>query len=245
MFEFLGGSETSLNIQLVGHIGIAAFSAQCACGGLNVLGLHGAAYVAGGNAQTSHAQRIHPDAHGVFLLCHHFGGGDTLLSGQCVLDGIVDVVDQLIEAQAGAIRPKGQHGQDVAAAFFHGHTGLGDFAGQLRLGALYGILQIDQGNVGISAGLKGNRTGVAARIAAGGGKVEQAFHPVDLVFQRHGHGLGHHVGAGPGIGGGHMQGGRRYFGIFRHGQAGKGNGPGQRKHKTDHSGQTGPPDEEA
>ena len=237
--EFFRRLEAPLHIELVGDVAVAAFGPQCARGRLHVLRLHGAPDLAGRDAEPGHAQGLHPDAHGVFLLRHHVRRGDPLQTGQGILDVVVYIVDQLVQAQGGTVSLEGQHGQDVVAALLHRDADFGHLAGQLGFRPFDSILQVDKGDVGIRAGAEGHRAGIGTGIAAGGRKVQQILHAVDLVLQRHGHGLGHHVGTGPGIGGRNEERGGRDLGIFRHRQIGQRYAAGQQQDQAHHGGKTG------
>ena len=218
--ELLGGHEAALHVQLVRHVAVALLRADAARGGLDVLRLHRVGNVRGGNAESGHAERVQPDAHGVFLQRHHFGGRHAVQTRDGVLHVHVDVVVQLHHVQRRFVRGEGVHGEDVVAALLDGDAELRHVGRQLRFGALDGVLQVHHGDIGVRAALECHSTRIGTGVAACRGEIQQVVHAVDLVFDRHGDGLRDHLAAGAGIHGRHVQGRRRNLGVFGNGEFG-------------------------
>ena len=64
----------------------------------------------------------------------------------------------------------------------------------------HAVLHHDQGRVQIRADVEGDRQRIGAVVARLRGHVQHAFHAVDLLLDRRGDRVGHHLGAGARIG---------------------------------------------
>ena len=73
--------------------------------------------------------------------------------------------------------------------------------GQLRHGQRDAVLHQHLGHVQVGAQLEGDRQRVGAVVGALRRHVEHVLDAVDLLLDRRGHGVGHHLGVGPGIAG--------------------------------------------
>ena len=242
--ELFGSGQPPLDVEFVVDVPVGVFGTDGTGGGLKVLRFHGGGDVGGGDAEAGHPQRVQPDAHRVLLRGHHFGGGDTVDPADRILDVGVDVVVELHQVHLLAVGEKGEHGENVAAAFLHADAVFCHIRRQLHFGALDSVLQVDQRDVGVGAALEGHLTGVAAGVVAGGGEVEQIVDAVDLVLDRHGDGLGDDLGAGAGIAGGDVERRGRYFRILRHREFAERDDAGQHHDQADDDCQARPFDED-
>ena len=150
--------------------------------------LDGGVYVGGSDAQSRHAERIEPDAHGVDALAEDGDGGDALQAGDAVLYGRVDEVVE-VQERIVVVAQEGVDGKEVARAFVDVDADLFHFLGKLRLRSFHGVLDVDHRHVVVDAGLEDDGAAVRAVVVAGGREVEEVLDAVDLGFQGHRDGL--------------------------------------------------------
>ena len=243
--EFLRGLQPSLNVQFVIHILIAVFRADGTCRRLNVLFFDGRGDVRRREIQSRHAQRIEPDAHGVFFRRHQIRRRYAFQPGDGIFHIRIDIVVQFRQIHACAVGQKCEHRQNIVAPLFHGDSGLGDFGGQLRLRPFDRILQIDHCDVRVGSAAESHGACIVAVVAAGRGEVQQVVNAVDLVFQGNCHGLHDHIRTCSGIGCGNINLRWRDLRVFRHRQPGERNDAGQHHDDADDQRKTGMFDEES
>ena len=89
--------------------------------------------------------------------------------------------------------------QDVRRPLLGGHADGPDHVGQRRLGDGDAVLHQHLGHVDVGADLERHVQGVGAVVVALRRHVHHLLDAVDLLLDRRGHGVGHHLGVGPGV----------------------------------------------
>ena len=180
---------------------------------------------------------IQPHPHAVILLAEDEHVAHSLQSRQRVPDldqGVVAHV-QLVVPPFGRIEVHDEH--QVGRPLLDRHADLFHHVGQNRLGQGDAVLHQHLGHVQIRADLEGDHQAVAAVVAALRRHVEHVFHAVDLLLDRRGHGVGHHLCVGAGIVADDLNRRRRDLGILRHRQIINRRQPEQRDQDRRHGGQ--------
>lgn len=194
--EFVDALQTPESVDLELDVVVAAFRADGAGGGLDVLGLDRGDDLLRGDVQTGHTQRIEPDAHTVCALSHDARLADAVDAGQRIADVQPDVVGKFQLRQRSAVRHEGVHRQNVAGTFPYGHAERLHLLRQRRFGALDGVLHVDLRHVVVGAGFKGDGQRVVAGIVRCRGEVDHILDAVHLRFDDRTDRFGDHLGAG-------------------------------------------------
>ena len=198
--EFLGGLQAALDVQLKRHEAVALLCADGSGRGLNVLRFHRLRNVGRGYLQSGHLDRVQPNPHGVLFQRHHLSRGNAFHAHDRVLHILFHVVVQLHLAQRGFVRHEGVFDQHAAVAFRDGDALSGHVRGQHRVRLLDRVLQVHHCDIRVGPALERDCAFVRAVVAACRGEVQQVFHAVDLVFDRHGDRLCDHLATCAGIG---------------------------------------------
>ena len=218
--------------------------ADLAGGRLDVLAADRVGHVDGGHVARRQLLRVEPDADAVVALAHDADVGDAVHAQQLVLDVDEGEVAQVDVVVAAVGREEVDDHQDVGRLLADGDALVLDRRRQQRHGQGHAVLHHDQGRVQIDADVEGDRQRVGAVVAHLRRHVEHARHAVDLLLDRRRHGVGHHLGAGPGIADRHRHAGRRDPRILRDRQVTQRDAAGQRDDDGQHRGEDRPIDEE-
>ena len=212
---------------------------------LDVLLLDRADHVRGGQVAERHLLRVEPDPHAVVALADVGDVADAVEPGQLVAKLDRRVVAQ-VEVVLGAVgREHVDDHQDAGRLLLHRHAAPLDQVGQDRLGQRLAVLHQHLGHVQIDARLEGHGQDVGAVVGALRRHVHHVLDAVDLLLDRRGHGVGHHLGVGAGVVGRDLDGRRRDLGVLGHRQREERDAPGQRDDDGQHRGEDRPVDEEA
>ena len=115
---------------------------------------------------------------------------------------------------------------------------------QLRLRRSDSVLDQDLRKIGVCADLEGHDQRIDTVIGSRGGHVDHVLDPVDLLFDRQGHGVHDHLGTRPRIKGRHLHRRRRDRRIHGDRQVEDGNQPHQNHDPCNDVGKNGAADEE-
>ena len=187
---------------------------------------------------------VKPDPHRIVAGPEKGDIANAVDPGECVLylnQGIVAEVELVV----AAIAREEIDAQQDARRFLFGHHALSlDLFGQFRLGNRHPVLGEHLGQVDIGTEFEGD---VDDRLAVAGAlrcDKEHLFDAVDLLFDRCGDGVGHHLGRSAGVN--RLNGNRRWndVGILANWQADRGDATDDHDYQREHRGEDRPVDEE-
>ncbi len=127
--------------------------------------------------------------------------------------------------------------EDVGHPLPRRHAGLLDDVRKHRQGQVHAVLHQHLGQVQVHPLLEGHREIVGAVVGRRRLHVEHPLHAVDLLLDGRGHRLGHHLGAGAGIGAHDLHRRRRDRRVLGQGQIPHRQPAGQRDHNRQHCGE--------
>ena len=146
---------------------------QLAAGHLGVLYPDGGIHVGGRQRKLRQPIRVEPDAHRVLgTELQHLA--DAIHAAQRFEHVRCDKIAQIRHAQAAIFGYERQHHQVGLADLVDLHALLRDFVRQQRQGGLQLVLHLHLGNIGVGAGLEGQRQLRVTGDVALGGHVQQA-----------------------------------------------------------------------
>ncbi len=212
-------------------------------GHLRVLLLDGGHDVAGRQIARGHPLRVEPEPHAVVALAEIGDVAHALQARQLVFELDRGVVAQVqVVAQAAGREQIDDH-QHAGRFLLHRHAPPLHQLGQDRLGQRHAVLHEHLGHVQVDVIVKRDGQRVAAVVAALRRHVQHVFHAVDLLFDRRGHGVGHHLGVCARVRGRDFDRGRRDLRVLRDGQRKQRDPAGQRDDDRQHRGKDRPVDE--
>ena len=172
-------SSAPERVDAVLDVGVGALAADGACGRLDVLRGDGGVDLGDRDAEAVHAHRVEPDAHRVDV-AHRRHGADAVDACERVGDVLRDVVVELHRAHVRAVRHEREEAEHVGRALVHLDALARHLLGELRLGALDGVLDVDLRDVGVGAGLEVDLGEEVAVVLGVGRVVDHVVHAVDL-----------------------------------------------------------------
>ena len=189
--------------------------------------------------------RVQPHAHGIVATTEDLHLAHALDAREPVLHVEHGVVAQVVDVIAVVGRDQVHHHGQVRRALDGGNTQAAHFFRQARFGLRDAVLHQLLCLVRVGAQLEGHRQrhhAIGRGLAA---HVEHAFHTVDGLLQRRGHGLGDHLGVGAWVLGAHHHRRRRDLGVLRDGQTAQCDEPPQEDEHRQHPGKDGAVNEKA
>jgi hypothetical protein len=164
--------------------------------------------------------RVHPNPHAVVLRAHDVDAADALHARQLVLDVHARVVRQEQVVLLPVRRDEVHHQDDVGGLLLRRDALALDLLGQLGHRDRDAVLHEHGRHVDVGADLEGHDDlDLAVVRRALRRQVDHVVHAVDFLLEREGHGVGQHVGAGPGVVAAHRDGRRRDVRRLLDGQA--------------------------
>ena len=148
-----------------------------------------------------HLLRIEPEPHAVVALAEVGDVAHARQPRQLVAELDRGVVAQVEVVAAAVGREQVDDHQHAGRLLLHRHAAALDQVGQDRLGQRHAVLHQHLGHVQVGAQLEGDRQRVGAVVGALRRHVEHVLDAVDLLLDRRGHRVGHHLGVGAGIDG--------------------------------------------
>src|SRR3984957_1325678 len=139
--------------------------------------------VGGGQVARRHAQRVQPQAHGIFALAEILHVGDARHAFQRIADLQVHIV---AEEQAVIFAVLGVHARakhEIAGRFANGNASGLHFVGHAAQRLIHAILNVHRGQVDVAADVERDVDAAGAVVAARRGHVLHAFDAVDGLLQ--------------------------------------------------------------
>ena len=236
VLELLRSLEAPFHVELVGQILGREFISYAARSSLDVLLLDGLLDIEDGQPQAAQPHRVEPDAHRV-LAVRAFHLGDTVYALHRIGYLLLHEVAQIRKAHFAAVRDEDVHRHAVLGALLHLYAVLHHLGRQLWLGALDGVLEVDEVYVRIRSRLERHIAAVRTRLVADGVEIEQIVHRVYLVFERRCDRIGHDLRAGSGVLGRHSDHGRHDLRVFSDGNRTAAQVSAERDYDRHHEGQ--------
>ena len=217
--------------------------ADLSAGHLRVLLPQRGHHVAGREVPRSKLLRVDPDPHAVIALAGDEDVADPRQAEQLVADVHQRVVAQVELVVAAVGRLDVDAHEDVGHPLAGRHASLLDDVGEHRQSQVHPVLHQYLGQVQVHALVESHGKTVGAVVGGLRLHVEHLLDAVDLLLDGRGHRLGHHLGAGAGIGATDLHRRRRDRRVLGQGQIRNCQPAGQRDGDRQHAGKDRPVNE--